>query len=219
MNEVQGVARLLEYQDAFTKDPAGYVRFVVERAGLDPRQVFPQLAGAQPGRTQPSTTARPAAQPHPAERQVRELNGKVNTIAGWIKAQAEGQAGGVLERFQTEKDETGNLKHPHVERLAAEMEQLLNSHPALSQQAVGDPTERLRKAYQLALLADPELSNEHVDGEVRRREADRLRQADVDRAKRARPVVRAATTPVRSSGGRPATLDEAINQATSKLGL
>lgn len=214
MDEIQGIKTLLNLQDMATRDAPGYARFFFQQSGLDPRQVFPELAGAaQPGQRQPT---QPAQQPHPLERTVRELNDRFNGLTGWFRSQEETKAQSVIDRFRDAKDDAGNAKHPHFDRVTRPIEHILKTDPDIM--GITDQTERLVKAYELAVLRDPELREEHLDGELRRREADRNRQADVEKAKRAKPAVRGTPAPV-GGNAKATNLDDALRSAASAIGL
>lgn len=214
MDEVGGIKHLLSLQDFASRDGPGYVRWVTQQMGLDPRQLFPQLAGGEPAE---------GIQPPPANPQYQQLSEayqRLNgVVEGFVRQQADTQnrsAARAIDGFRNAVDESGQPKHPHFAKVEADLIWILQSDPAIK--AIDDLGERLRRAYDLAVYRDPELKNQIVDGEVQRRiEADR-KAADLAKAKRARaPITTAA--PVTPAATKPKSLHEATQHAMTSLGV
>lgn len=211
MTEVDGFRRLLEYQDAFTRDPTGYVRWVAQQARLDPRQIFPQLAGGD-GRA-------PAAQQQPqppADPQFLRLHETIQNLSqevnGFKRQQVDAQyrnAERSIANFRSATDESGQPKHPHFDKVEKQMDWILRSNPEIL--AIEDFEQRLKTAYDLAVYADPEIKTQLIDSEAERRLAEKARLADLNKAKRAQAPIKSA--PVTAPDIKPKGLAAAAREA------
>lgn len=212
LTEIDGVRRLVELNQLYSRDPANYVRFVIQSANLDPRQIFPDLAGdGQPGQ-----------QPAPADPQYQQLTQTIQNLTGKVTAFERQQqdaeirtAERAINRFRDAKDESGQVLHPHFQRVEQHLNWILTSNPEV--RAIDDLTERLQKAYDLAVFADPEIKSQVFEGEVAKRTAEAARKAEVNKAKRAQAPIKSA--PMGSPPSKPKTPDEAVRAAMANLGV
>jgi hypothetical protein len=215
-DEIAGISRLLQLNDFATKDGPGYVRWLVGQMRVDPRQIFPQLTGG----------AAPQGQQPPAQQQldpqVRNLFETTLRLAsevdGFKRQQVMSRfksADQAIASFRDAKDATGQPVHPHFEQVQTQMDWILRSNPAIL--AVEDLGERLQKAYDLAVYADPDIRNQTFDSELQKRQADAAKKADLERAKRAKAPIKGQS--VAAPATKPKGLDAAGREAMRRMGV
>lgn len=216
LNEAQGLDRLLQLNRMATQDPVRYARWFFETAGLRPEQVFP-VTGAPQAQPQGNAAA------PPADSQFLHLNDKVRGLEGQLdsyrrerEAEDLRQAQRVIDRFASQTDDAGNPMHPHFERVRQRVAGLLGADPEIL--AIADPAERLTRAYETAVYADPDIRAQLIEADLQKKEAARQKQAEVEKARRAQAPVRSAPT-VSPSASRPKTISEAVDAAFERLGL
>lgn len=221
MSEAQGIQRLVELNRYATQDPAGYVRWLVQSARLDPSQLFPELSTGAP-RQPGQAPAQPSADPN-FNRIMQALDQVNSRVESYERQQQEAaareqqaqlaQAEATIQRFATAVDDAGQPLHPFFDRVRDTMLDLLAT-PRL--QRIGDYGDRLAKAYQMAVAEDPDLYSGAINTEVQRKEAERRKREEVEKAKRARPAVSDAPTVAPVSA--PKGLDAALKQAGGIVG-
>lgn len=211
LSDEQGIAHLVSLNDLYTRDPAGYVRMVVERSGLTPQQVFPQFTGD--GATQ-------GQQPAQAD-SYQQLYGYLQTVHGELEGIKREREQATLrtvnrsiERFAQDKDAEGKQKHPHFDQVQGKMVQLLSTPDYI---AIEDYGERLQAAYDAAVYLDPTIKSQIVDSEVQKRLREERQKQDVEKARKAKAPVKAA--PVASGKQKPGNLNDAARQAMNMLGV
>lgn len=213
LTDEQGIAHLVKLNDLYTRDPVGYVRMVVERTGLDPRQIFnltgdaPQAQGQQPA----PNGADPYSQLYGI---IQHLSQEVDGFKRERHQTTERTVNQVIERFAKETDDTGNPVHPHFDRVQAKMAELLYTP---SYTAIEDYGQRLKAAYDAAVYLDPDIRPQIVDAEVQRRMKEAREKEDVAKARKAKAPVNApaATTGKVKTG----SLESAIRQSMGDLGV
>lgn len=87
------------------------------------------------------------------------------------------QASAELAAFRDAKDDAGNLKHPHYERVRLKMGQLYQA----------DPSRSFADLYETAVMDDPELRQQRIDAMVAEKQK---ANGKVERQKRAKKVAR-----------------------------
>lgn len=213
LTDEQGIAHLVSLNDLYTRDPAGYVRMVVERSGLDPRQVF-QLAtgdGSVPQGQQPTGGADPYQQLYGY---LQNVHGELEGIKREREQATLRTVNRSIERFAQEKDAESNPAHPYFDQVQGVMVQLLATPKYL---AIEDYGERLNAAYNDAVYLDPNIKSQIVDGEVQKRLKEERQKADVAKARRAQAPVKAAPT----TSGKPKTntLEDALRNSMNMVGV
>lgn len=222
-DEVEGIETLLRINDWATRDPLNYVRWVARMARLDARTVFPELGGGAPAAS-PTAPMPPiagaASDPRLSqlEETIRALSGKVSTFEraqGEANRRRQQMLRAAVARFRDASDEEGAPKHPYYARVEGTIADILASHPQI--RGIPDFSEQLRQAYDLAVLADPELRERVLNRDSARRESERRREAEVEKARRAKAPIRSipSTPPARKA----TTLDEAVRKAMGSLGM
>lgn len=213
MDEVAGIRHLISLNDFATRDAPGYARWVVQQTGLTPADVFPdQFAG-----TDAQQGEQPYQQPAPDNQLYAMLNALKQDVEGFKRSneqQVVSQANRAIERFRTDTGEDGAARHPHFSRVENTMTQLLVT-PAY--QAIEDFGERLQKAYDVAVLMDPEIRTQIVDGDVQRRLKEQEQATNLAKARKAIAPVKA--TPTGSPKTKPGSIDEALSNAMSLHGV
>lgn len=235
LDEVQGIARLLEYQDFALRQPRNYLRWFAQAANLRPADIFPEAfaAGGRPaptnGQTPPGQA--PARQPTngAVDPHVAQLRGAVEHIQGWINeehkrrqteareqnASVQRQALSVIDRFRSSKDDKGEPVYPHFARVEDDMTEILK----IKFRDVEDPMERLRLAYDAAVSYDPELREQRVNLEAARKAADERKKADVEKARAAKQPVPSVVPPTGEAGRGKRSLNDFVSEAMSEHGV
>lgn len=214
LTDEQGIAHLVGLNDLYTRDPAAYVKMVVERSNLDPRQIFPQFAG--------TGTQEQGQQPAPGQADpYSQLYGYLQTVHGELEGIKREKEQATLrtvnrsiDRFAKEQDAEGQPKRPHFEAVQGKMAQLLSTPDYI---AIEDYGERLQAAYDAAVYLDPTIKNQIVDSEVQKRLKAERDKDDLAKARKAKAPVNAA--PVASAKNKPDNLKDAISQSMNMLGV
>jgi len=216
MNEVDGINHLLKLNDYATKDPAGYVRWVMTQARIDPRQAFPEyFAAGQDGQ---------AYQPPQIDPQLQQLQATVQTLQQREAARERYQqqqaateyegrlasAGDVIAKFRDATDEAGSPAHPYFDQVKEVIAQLCASHPTIKN--IPDISDRLAQAYETAIYAEPSLRKNVMDSELARAKAEQRKQQDVEKARRASPAIK-PNAPTSGLRNKPKTLTDALRGA------
>lgn len=145
------------------------------------------------------------------EQKVAQLEGKVGTVADSFQQKELQVISQNIEQFAKETNGDGSLKHPHFERLRGTMGNLMMHNPG----------ETLSTAYEKAMRTDPELYQELVAREVQAKlkaeEKERIRKADIEKAKKAKRNlnVNGSSSRVNTKNN---SLDDALNAALEKYG-
>jgi hypothetical protein len=212
MDEVQGVAHLIKLNDYATRDPAGYIRWVIEQTGVGPNDVFPNLAGAggEPSQEQ-------GQQPDPYNQFYGLLQSLGSKVESFEQKQAQTelrQASRAIDTFRAAKNDGGESVHPHFDKVEQEMTRLLMTP---QYQAIEDFGERLNRAYDTAVYMDPDIRSQNVESEVQKRLREQQKTDDVAKAKRAQAPVK--STPTGPAKTKATTIDDALNNAMSMTGV
>lgn len=117
-----------------------------------------------------------------------------------------------IQVFATARDDTGQLKHPHFDRVKGVMVGLLESG-----QAADVPDAYSKATAPIQEVIDAELQRRSATAEQQRQTADQARQATLDKARRAAPV--RATASVPGGSAKAADLDSIISTSMAKLGM
>jgi hypothetical protein len=245
LDEVGAIQYLMQLQDFASRDLPGYVRWLIHQNGLTPEHLgFPtrQPTPQQHQPQQPAASTGDAeldkllAASDPEVAKLRSEFGQYSQQAAQRIAQLEGflanqwQAQQDYARqqqvshvqslqkqwndFRSAQDEHGQLAYPHADALMQPMGALMDTHPIL--RGMPDGPEKIAKAYQMALAADPELSKPIFEAEVSKRLTEQQKKAEAEKAKAAakvKPASGAPTAPVKRGG-----LDAALNDAWAQHG-
>lgn len=243
MDEVGAIRYFMQLQDFATRDPVGYARWYIQQAGLTPdhlgfstpRQPDPHQQPQQPA----ASTGNAELDKLLADPEVAKLRSEfgqfsqaalaeVNALKQYIAQQEhqkqeyarqqQVQSVNSLKKqwndFRSAQDDHGQLAYPHADALMQPMGALMETHPVL--RGMSDGPDKLKKAYDMALKADPELSNSVFEAEVSKRLAEQQKKAEAERAKKAaaiKPATGAPTMPAKKGG-----LDAALDAAFAKIG-
>lgn len=238
LDEVTGIARLLEYQDFALAQPRNYVRWFAQAANLRPQDIFPEaFAGVRPAQgqqPQPGGQRPPGQQPPTngaADPNITQLRGAVDSITSWIQGQqreeqrrvreqeasVQRQAISVIGRFRAAVGEDGEALYPYFGQVEDAMTEILNGNPT-KYNAIEDPMERLKAAYEAAVAWDPELRKQQIALEAARKNAAARKRADVDKAKAAKPPVTTTPASGEPKGGK-RSLKDFVSDAMSEVGV
>lgn len=193
----QGVANMAAWAVEFAKDKRAAAQKLLAVHGIDPRT----FATGNPQAGQP--VAQPAQQQMTLPPEVEARLAKLDELEAWRNEQQSqaseremAQLKSVADNWKNQKDEQGNLLHPYVEELAAELQRYI---PALEAASPGaDPASIYEDAYQLAVKAHPDIR----DAIAKRNEAlQKAKEIEAARARSSR-ADRAAVS-IRGSGNGP----------------
>lgn len=205
----------------YAKDPAGYVRYIVEQSKLDPSQIFPQQQAKADDTSElddllidptVKTLQQKLAEfqkkfdegeQRQAAVQRQQLQAHVSTLTSAVNG------------FRTAlDDQTGQLRYPHFDQVQQAMGALMESHPKLK--SMPDSYEKMDLAYRMAVIADPDLGETVITQQVAQRlEAEKRKEAAA-RAKAAGGIRPATGAPAMRP--RAMSLDDAVSQSLSKFG-
>jgi hypothetical protein len=188
MDERGAINHLLSLHDYAAKDPAGYAKWFMQQAGIQPQQLFPEI-----GQAQPQSPGNPAEAEwvDPEIIKLREELGALKAAQqqqlqqqqAYLRSQEEARRtqvqttiGSEIERFSTAKDETGNPLHPYFAEVEERMAWEFETNPELKNKPVTQ--EALKHAYEVAVWANPttrqtmlEAQKAAEQGELARRQA------------------------------------------------
>lgn len=204
MSEADGIGFLIKLNDFATRDPAAYVRWVVEQTGLNPQQLFQSATGMAP---------QPGQQPQPQADPISPLYEMVQSLKGEVDGFKHSQADRAIQRFRSETGEDGQPRRPHFAQVEQAMAELLVTP---KYRGIEDYGERLQAAYDAAVYMDPAIRTQIVESEADKRVKAATAQAELAKARRAQPVVKSA--PTAAPRAKAMTLEEATSAALAQLG-
>jgi hypothetical protein len=205
----------------FLTDPVNMISELIQRAGVDPA-VF--ASRPQPGGPGPTAGIPPEALKDPALKVIADHLGRSqaeqaqlrNELQAMRTAGEQRQAAEVMrvtrwgiDSFASEKDEKGNLSHPHFDAVLPHIIELFKANPQRD----------LREAYEQALWMDA-----NVRGTLLQRERATVaqQQADQRAAQAVRSNTRGRTSPVTPPApptGQKRSLRETLEAAADSVGL
>ena len=201
MDEIGGIKRLVALNDMASRDPAGYMRWFMQQAGIQPEQLFPRT-DVQDEYVDPTVAK--------LQQELSELKNGWQQFANAQKQSAWSSAVSHVQAFATATDEAGNLAHPHIADVWSTMEALLARDARLD----------LEGAYQKAIRMDDRLYGEALKAAEQKvlAKVESERKAAVDKAKKAgRHGVSGA--PPGKGEAKPSSLDALIEQAMDAAGV
>lgn len=173
---VQAVQRLLQAQAYLNQNPVEGIKWLMKSYGVEDQ-------------FKPETPQEGASDDDPyMDPEVKRLRQELKQARD-EQSQRERQAQerqrqqqlAVIQQFQQEKDDEGNLKHPHFEELQPVMAGLLQAGRATD----------LEDAYQKAFMGHPE----YIESEVKRRAEEQLKAEAAKKAEEARKAETASKGP------------------------
>lgn len=234
-HEAAAIDYLLKLNRWAGQDPVSYVKWAMQTFKVSPEAIV----GSQPAAQAEKQEAAPAdstsnlddllADPRlkALESEFKPVKELVQKLHGQWQAQQERAAQieqqrrqahtqsivTAIDEFRSQVDESGQLKYPHFDRLKADMAALMQTRLA----HMPDGPEQLGKAYEMALRADPELSQEWIKHETAKAVEEDRRKRDASKARAAtgiKPALGVAQATTKTS-----SLDSAIDGALSRLGM
>lgn len=188
------VEQLFALSDFAGRDFPGFVRWMCEQRGVDPKSLIEQVAA------QPTTDPTIAA----LQRKVADLEKDAGQ-----RGQAEGQelerrALKAIEDFKGAKDKDGNLLHPHFDAVSKAMGPMLRAGM------------ELERAYKAAVASDDKLQAKIAE----QAEKDRKAREDAEAKEKANKARKVAGSDLRSSTGATsasrATFDDTLRASIDK---
>ncbi|KAA0971082.1 hypothetical protein FPY71_11595 [Aureimonas fodinaquatilis] len=198
MDEIAGLQHLINLERFATKDPAGYLRFVVQQVqanGVDPAMVLGLRTDASAAEDDPFQDPR-----------VARLQSQIGAMQQHLQQQELARQQAIVEQQITAFK--ADPRHSHHDAVTQDMALLLRADPKLS----------LEQAYERAAWGNPSVRQQMTETEFAKRQADeRAKLEAAQAAKAARHNVRAGG---RALSAKPEinNLDDAINAALAGLG-
>ena len=241
MDEVGYVRYLNSLDDYASRDPVGMIKWFMQRNGVGPEHLGLTVRGQptnSPQQQPQSSTGDPRLDQlldDPAVTQLRSENDQNRQMIQQLVARAQQQeaaqqqwhqqqqqqARQSLEKtwgeFRSALDDSGQLAFPHADALMQSMGALMDTKPSLK--AMPDGPDKLKKAYDMAVKADPELSAPLIEAEVARKLSEAEKKREAERAKKVTAVKPASGAPaVPTKRGGKEALDSALDAAFAKHG-
>jgi hypothetical protein len=204
---------------AMSQDPnerAGLLKELAQRLKLDPAVVFGQ--GNRSGNLSEEDMKDPAIRffADHISNQNRDLQALRDQLQDFGRQQSERASqeslkviGWSIDQFADEKDQAGNLLHPHFDAVLPQVIELFQANPQRD----------LREAYEMAVWMNPQLRETLISKE---RQSVEQKAANERAAKAARMNVRGRTAPVSKPGAegtQPKGLRAVISAAADEVGL
>ena len=192
ISEPQAIHNLLAAESYLNRDPQGGLRKLAERYGVD----LSALADGQEA-VNPELAA--------LRQEVIQLRSFMTDSQRAQQEQASATLANQIETFATEKDASGNLKHPHFDALRERMGALITSGQA----------QDLNDAYDQAAWLDPNVRKQMLDQQTasQKSEEERKRKEAVEKARKAGTSPK-GTTP--GNQNMPDDLDGILNFAINQ---
>lgn len=167
----KAITQMFEWDKYFRESPYEALAEMARKLGVDLRQVGQVVQAAEPQ--------------DPYVRQLMESNAEMQARFQQMEMEKEeafrASLAASVETFASAKDQNGNLLHPHIERLAPDMEALIpfikKNNPQISDQDL------LKEAYQRAERANPDTWSSYQKQLEQKRKMEE--QNRLQRAKRA----------------------------------
>lgn len=243
MDEVGAIRYLMQLQDYASQRPVEYIQWAMRSMGITPEHLgFNQRQQGQPQQQPsaqaPKSTGDPQLDALLADPETAKLRsefgqfsqaalGEINALKQYIQRQEYQKQEHVQRQhlegvnsikrqwgdFRGAQDDHGQLAHPHADSLMQPMGALMDTHPVL--RGMPDGPEKLAKAYEMALRADPELSKPVFEEYSSKKVAEQQKKAEAEKAKvaaKVRPATGAPTMPAKKGG-----LDAALESAFAAL--
>lgn len=218
-NAASFTGELLHMYALASNDPGQFVRVQASKRGMTPEQYLGEVA-KQAGVTLSGSGADQQSQGdeyvdpeiQQLRQQVQQLASENQTIKGYLSEREATSSQSAVEKFASAADEQGNPKYPHFQAVEGDIVWLLNGNPELAQMKTRDPMGALEKAYEMAVYANPQTRSQVIEGEAEKR----ARQAEVDRAKRAKPAFQSSAPASQKTA--PKGLDDIIFEAMKGTG-
>lgn len=189
ITEAESVQRLVAAQQAFETSPLQATQWIANQYIQTPEQaraVIESLAqkhGLKLGEQRADNDDQDAL----VDPEVARLNEQVSRLSARLEqgeqsaaTQQRQQAQAAVDAFREAKDESGNLKHPHFDKVRAAMGALVTSGVATD----------IEDAYARAVRADPELYQEQAEAlvtQTKQQQTAAARKAAADAKRRALP--------------------------------
>lgn len=168
VSEAQVVQRLLAAQTYLERAPGEAIEWLAKSYGVDLTRYAPKAA-AEDDFIDPTIA--------PLKQEIDGLKAQINQRTQQEQAQSQQQLYGQIASFREAKDEAGQPKHPHFDRVRAHMGAFMAADPSLT----------MDDAYERAVWAAPELRDDLL--KAREAEAakarEEARKKEVEKAKKA----------------------------------
>lgn len=196
----QVIAEAIDLWHMSRRDKAGAAQYFLTQLGLNPQELLQQA--------------------QPRDPYVQTLEQKLSAIEQSLAYQQQAQAEQVRASIESEvatfgqiKDASGNLKYPHLESLAADMEPIVRGLRAQYPEA--HPRQILDAAYERAYWANPQFR----EAEFRKQEQARLKEQADKAAAAKRTAVQVNGAPTGSiAQPAPSHIRDAVAAAYDNLG-
>ena len=193
------VRQMMTWHTRSVQDPAGFLRDMAQQLNLDPAQVFDGTESKASQEAQDPMSQRMAAiESH--------LNSEQQQRMASIVQQQENR----VKEFSEQKDEAGNLVHPHFDKVRKDMAMMVRTDPSMS----------LEDAYNVSVYKDPELrqslmgSSGNPSGPSKTERTNKALRAKESNIKAKRP-----SSVSKMEEDKPMSLQDAMKSAAEEVGL
>jgi hypothetical protein len=224
MDEVGYVRYLHSLQQEATRNPVRYLKWAMQNLGVTPDQLGFSQAGTEKQAAEKDPLADLLVDP-----KIAELEAKQKQLEDYIERETQAKVRAehatrqnsvnsintTIKAFRETLNDDGQLQYPHFDTVRGHMGALMDTDPDLAK--LPDGPDKLKAAYDMAVWARPDLRQSFLEAETQKQVLEAQKKSEAERAKRITSVKPSAG--VVSSRTKATSLDDAINQATSKLGF
>ena len=199
MDDVAAIRQLLAAHDYLRKDPQNAISWLANQYGVDMAAVSNDPA-AEDDYTDPTVKA--------LQQQVAQLTGFIQNQQTQQQSQVQASTQSLIDQFAQEKDDKGNLAHPHFDAVSNHMGVLIQNNVAPD----------LATAYDMAVMADPKLRQEKLDSYAKSQAQTSVQSDAVAKAKKAqRSKVRGSAKPAAPALPANASIRDTITASIRQL--
>jgi hypothetical protein len=165
-DEVGAFKYLLNQHDFYKSDPVQYVATIMRHANIDPRIFIQGAAGSPQHPGQQQVQQLPPVHPGLMQ-EIGTLRETLQHLSARENERIASAVDATIDAFETAKTADGQPAHPHFARVGEAMIEIVRTDPRL--RGMPDGPEKLQRAYDLAVWDNPEIRQEIIDAETKRR--------------------------------------------------
>jgi hypothetical protein len=169
MNETQAIQQLIALSDMANSRPGEFIQWLAKTTNFDLGTLVEDYGGGDEYADELDGEDSALLQ------RVSQLENHIVQNANAENVRAQGEAAFTLESFSNDKDNTGQIKHPHYEKVKTAMGNLIEAGQANS----------LDEAYGKAIWMDPEIRDTLIEKSNKSALKGGKKKVSTDRAKRA----------------------------------
>ena len=230
LDEAGTIGYLLDLQRKASADPVAYVKWFMQEQGITGDHLGLVNAAAKNDLANsdksPDVSDLRDLLADPEVKQLKTELAQLKGFIGSIQAQSRQEQESrylqgvqsiqsTIGQFRGELDDTGQLAHPHFDLVQAHMGAMMEHDPDLKK--LPDGPEKLKKAYDMAVWARPDLRVTFLEQDRSQHLAEARKKEEAERAKRVTAIKPSTGAPL--SKQKPKSLDDIISESMSKVGI